>query len=360
MNKQLLTQHINQYKKSQTKNKEQSLDGIEERKTRISFYQSYTKEKILSMTEEDFYEYLSKLWAMLIWGNKQYVVDKIINDNGFNNLRKQLANLLWSSEPIEKRWDTFRKEIKGFGPAMLSELLCHAHPNEYMIWNKKAVNAFRYLNVPDIPKYDYQITGEKYKELCKKAKEILAIMKEEGVEEPTLLTVDYFLWQELQLENKAEAADDEKVTEDLEKEKPEISEFRHNDIRDKLAEIGTFLGFDTRTEQKVADGSKVDTIWEMKVGNMGRILYVFEVQTKGSIDSLIVNLLKALNNPAVQAVVAVSDNEQLEKIKKHSADVPNLGDKIKCWDYEEVLKVYDSLADVNETINRLGLVPGSF
>ncbi len=98
----------------------------------------------------------------------------------------------------------------------------------------------------------------------------------------------------------------------------------------------------------------------MKVGNMGRILYVFEVQTKGSIDSLIVNLLKALNNPAVQAVVAVSDKEQLEKIKRHSADVPNLGDKIKCWDYEEVLKVYDSLATVNETINRLGLVPGSF
>ena len=56
----------------------------------------------------------------------------------------------------------------------------------------------------------------------------------------------------------------------------------------------------------------------MKVGNMGRILYVFEVQTKGSIDSLLINLFKALNNPAVQGVVAVSDREQLEKIKKHS------------------------------------------
>ena len=32
-------------------------------------------------------------------------------------------------------------------------------------------------------------------------------------------------------------------------------------------------------------------------------------------DSLILNLLKSLNNPAVQGVVAVSDKVQLERIK---------------------------------------------
>ena len=50
--------------------------------------------------------------------------------------------------------------------------------------------------------------------------------------------------------------------------------------RDKLVEIGTFLEFDTRTEQKVTDGSKMDAVWEIKVENMGRILYVFEIQPK--------------------------------------------------------------------------------
>lgn len=39
--------------------------------------------------------------------------------------------------------------------------------------------------------------------------------------------------------------------------------------------------------------------------------YVFEVQSKGSIDSLILNLKKAQSNAAVQAVVAVADEEQL-------------------------------------------------
>ncbi len=360
MNTTLLKSHIQQYKQNQIKNKDHYFNDIEERKARKSFYQGYTKEKILKMTEEEFAEYLSKLWAMLIWGNKQYVADKIINDNGFDTLRKQLAELLWSGEPLEKRWDTFRMKIKGLGPAMVSELLCHVHPDQCMIWNRKANNAFQYLGIEAIPKYDYQITGEKYRDLCAIAKEILLIMREEGVEEADLLVVDYFMWDELQISPEKEKEGEDEKPDITEKEKPDVNVFKHNDIRDKLEEIGAFLGFDARTEQKVAEGSKVDTVWEMKVGNMGRILYVFEVQTKGSIDSLIVNLLKALNNPAVQGVVAVSDIEQLEKIKKHSADVVSLSKKIKYWDYEEVLRVYDSLAFVNETINRLGLVPQSF
>jgi len=90
---------------------------------------------------------------------------------------------------------------------------------------------------------------------------------------------------------------------------------------------------------------------------MGRVIYVFEVQTKGSIDSLIVNLLKSLNNPAVQGVVAVSDEKQLEKIRKHAAGVHGLREKLRYWNYERVLEVYDALESVNAEINSLGLVP---
>lgn len=112
--------------------------------------------------------------------------------------------------------------------------------------------------------------------------------------------------------------------------------------------------------EKVAEGSKIDTIWEATIGNMGRIIYVFEVQTKGNIDSLIVNLLQSLNNPAVQGVVAVSDKQQIETIKKRAVSVKGLSDKLKYWDYELVLKVHENLEFVNSTINELGLVPESF
>ena len=90
------------------------------------------------------------------------------------------------------------------------------------------------------------------------------------------------------------------------------------------------------------------------------MIYVFEVQTKGSIDSLILNLLKSLNNSSVQGVVAVSDKSQLEKIKKHTFDVKDLKEKLKFWEYGEILKVHESLEFVNESINNLGLVPQGF
>jgi hypothetical protein len=127
-----------------------------------------------------------------------------------------------------------------------------------------------------------------------------------------------------------------------------------------IQDIGKWLGFNTDTEKKVADGSKVDTIWEATIGNMGRVIYIFEVQTKGSVDSLILNLLKALNNQAVQGVVAVSDTAQLDKIRKHAEQVPNLGSKLKYWDYKKVLEVHEALEMVNESINSLGLVPQGF
>jgi hypothetical protein len=79
----------------------------------------------------------------------------------------------------------------------------------------------------------------------------------------------------------------------------------------------------------VAHGAVVDAVWEASVGNLGRVIYVFEVQTKGSIDSLIINLLKSLNNPAVQGIVTVSDSTQIEHIKKETASVMQLREKLK-------------------------------
>ncbi|MCF8232898.1 MAG: hypothetical protein K9J27_12000 [Bacteroidales bacterium] len=312
------------------------------------------------MSQDDLLEYMSKLYAMLIWGNKQYFVDKLIDDNGFEELKKKLADLIWGKDPIEKRWDRAMKGIKGFGPAMQSELLCYVHPHDHMLWNRRAYVGFSYLGVSGLPKYNYQITGKKYKELSDIARTIADEMGKLGARDTSLLSVDYFIWEELQVEENLsqifKKANEVKPVEKLSKEE---SGFVHNEIRDYLRDIGQWLGFNASIEKKVADGSKVDTVWESTIGNMGRVLYVYEVQTKGSVDSLILNLLKAKNNPAVQGVVAVSDKEQIEKIKKHASDVPGLKD-MKFWDYEEVIQVHESLEFVNTSINKLNLVPEGF
>lgn len=120
----------------------------QERIERVVYYQSWTRQKMLKMVPEDLLEYLSQLWAMLIWGNKQYVVD----------------------------------------------------PQHNMLWNRRAYVGLEYLGVQGLPRYNYQLNGKKYKELSAIAREIAGEMKVMGAEDTSLLAVDYFIWEELQVE----------------------------------------------------------------------------------------------------------------------------------------------------------------
>lgn len=310
------------------------------------------------MTEENFFEYISKLWSMLIWGNKKYVVDKLLANNDFNLLKKQLAELLYGTVPIEKRWDTFLKSVKGMGPATISELLTYTNPQEYVIFNKTTILCFGYLDIPDMPKYNYQYTGKKYMEVCTIAKEIAQELKKSGAENYDLLAVDYFLWDEI-LPLAEKKSPEAPVSESKKPTTISDSKSLHDEIKEKLVAIGELLGFDSRSEVKITAGAVVDAVWEAKIGNMGKAIYVFEVQSKGSIDSLILNLKKAQSNAAVQAVVAVADEEQLAKIIRESAGV--IDEKsLRTWDSEDVLAVYDSLVRAHESINKLAPVPESF
>jgi hypothetical protein len=55
--------------------------------------------------------------------------------------------------------------------------------------------------------------------------------------------------------------------------------FIHNEVLDKIVPIGGWLGFQTSTKTKVAGGAVVDAVWEVTIGNMGRVIQFFEVQT---------------------------------------------------------------------------------
>lgn len=332
-----------------------------EREERKAYYQSFSKDKILGMTEDEFLEYISRLWSMLIWGNKKYVTDKLIADNGFESLKNQLADLLYSDTPIDKRWDSFLKNVKGLGPATVSELLTYINPEKYAIFNKTIIQCYAYLDIPNMPKYNYHYTGEKYIEVCDIAREIASVMTARGIEDADLLLVNYFLWDEiLPFADKNSSKDKLQVAPVIDKPASvRDAKSLHEEIKEKLVAIGELLGFESRAEVRITAGAVVDAVWEAKIGNMGKAIYVFEVQSKGSIDSLILNLKKAQNNAAVQAVVAVADKEQLSKIIKESKGVIAEKD-LRTWDSEDVLSVYDALVRAHESINKLALVPDSF
>lgn len=359
MNKDKLQNAIQNYIEKQKENPTFYFDNLNGRKKRLEFYQSFTENKLLSMSEEIFYEYIGKLWSMLIWGNKKYIIDKLIEDNGFKNIKKHLASLLFGTAPIEFRWNNFLKNVKGMGPATISELLTYINPHEYAIFNKTTILCFNYLEICGMPKYNYQYTGSKYVEVCNLAKEISDRLKENRLSDSDLLIVDYFLWDEiLPLAEKNISPMSERKQESLIMSAKETKSI-HDEIKGYIVEIGRFLGFNSRAEVSVASGAKVDAVWEATIGNMGKAIYVFEVQSKGSIDSLILNLKKAQGNAAVQAVVAVADEKQLEKVKAESKGV--IDEKsLRTWDFEDVITVYDALVRAHESINKLALVPESF
>ena len=358
INRQKLQSAVSAFIKNRKTNAAYNSDNWAERRERKAYYQSFTKAKLLVMTEDAFVEYLSRLWSMLMWGNKRFLANKLIADNGFDMLKKQLAELLYGSIPVEKRWNNFLKLVKGIGPSTMSELLSYVNPDEYVVVNKAVVSCLVYLGIQDMPRHNYQYTGKKYIEICAIAKEIAVALKEAGDEDHDLLEVDYFLWDEvLPLAEKQESVSQ---TPALDTPKTQTdSKSLHDEIKEKLVAIGELLGFESRSEVSIATGAKVDVVWEAKIGNMGKAIYVFEVQSKGSIDSLILNLKKAQSNAAVQAVVAVADEEQLLKIIRESEGVIER-ESLRTWDSDDVIVVHDSLARAHESINELRLVPNSF
>lgn len=336
-------------------------DNSDERWQRQAYYQAVTREQLLQMQEEEFYTYIGRLWSMLVWGNKKYVVDKLIADNGFLPLKKELAALLYGDEPVDVRWDACLKAVKGLGPASVSELLCYADPTRYIILNRTTLQCLQYLGVEGLPKCNYQFTGKKYAELCAVVQEIAVVLQQHGVlRELDLLEVDYFLWDEVRPE--AEKQQPEAASApvpDLNAVPAKESKSLHSELQQKLVDIGALLGFESRSEVPIAVGAVVDVVWEARIGNMGKAIYVFEVQSKGSIDSLILNLKKAQSNAAVQAVVAVADEAQIDKIRLESRGV--IDEKsLRTWDSADVLVVYDALVRAHESINQLALVPKSF
>src|SRR5690348_12816770 len=112
MNRHRLDAHLATYRDKLAHQTERMRRERADRAERVKYYQGWTFDRLVKMTQEEFYEYTVKLWAMLIWGNKQYIVDKLVADNGLGTLRTELAALVWGDDDVAGRWDRFRAHIK--------------------------------------------------------------------------------------------------------------------------------------------------------------------------------------------------------------------------------------------------------
>lgn len=244
MNEKLYSTALSNYKKWADSNKTEVELDFNERHAMCKDMQSYTKERLQNLSEEDFFNLIAPLWAMRMWGNKKYYLDNVIESNGMVLIREQLVNLFYGKASIECRWDEFREKIKGLGPAIISELLNKFNPNEYILWNKKSLTGFIALGIPKVPKYNSSLDGKKYAYLSKIGRELVDSAKKQGVSEiEDLLALDYLIWKDLQIEpTEIGAPVEEKPEKETEKQKT----FVHNDVRDRIRDIGSFLGLRQR------------------------------------------------------------------------------------------------------------------
>lgn len=324
----------------------------QERIKRMSYFQSELPTKLAGLAEADITQIVTQLWASEMWGNKEYLAQKVLTDNGIDKLRKELSNLLNKSIQPGNRYERWLKEIKHLGPASVTEIMCYFEPDRCGIWNRRARDAIKNLGLNDfVDPAKYRISGSEYESfnelLITIGKQLIAFgVKTKPVD---LLLVDFFLFEVTNPNNATPATP-----------RLPLTPFDHDEIRDLVKFIGINLGFDADTEVPIAPGATVDVIWRARIGNLGMVKYIFEVQKRGSVDSLILNLQKALRGHAVQKVVAVSDEPQLERIKK---EIQNLSEDFRrsvgFWSVLEVQQVAENLRTVTEAIEKLGLTPRS-
>jgi hypothetical protein len=76
-----------------------------ERKERTKYYRKiFAKNHLDNLTEAEFSRAVKELWASNIWSNKNYLVNKILSNNGFENIRKALKLLIYGEDSLKERF----------------------------------------------------------------------------------------------------------------------------------------------------------------------------------------------------------------------------------------------------------------
>jgi len=237
-----------------------------ERVEREKLYQKLLSiSHIDDLTRDEFSLIIKSLWASNLWSNKDWLVRKIMEDNGgLENIRNALRELLYGSGSIRDKYDSFTRKIKRIGPSMLTEILSFTDPQKYCIWNEKPKAVLPFLGMDKfLPSrvFKYQIKGKEYEECI----EVLSKVKESlktVFPEPNFIDVDFFLafifYKVLPKIHGEEKGVEKKI-------KPQtITINTHEGAQQALIELGNILGFDTYVSPE--DRNKI--VGEKRLGEL--------------------------------------------------------------------------------------------
>lgn len=217
-----------------------------------------------NLTPEEFGTLVRGLWASNIWTNLDYLVNKILSQNDFEAIQQEFRELLYGEAPLAERFDRFN--VKGLGPASITEILTLFDPTTYCIWNDKPKNVLPFLGlktlIPDRA-FKYAIRGKDYVRAIEVQRAILGILQKTGFPDCDLLDVDNFLWVMYDAVVKQQKQVPPTVPETVEEE-PGAALDDHWDAIAMLAQVGRLLGYDVY----VADPARGSRMFGVKLGEL--------------------------------------------------------------------------------------------
>ncbi|MCX6064094.1 MAG: hypothetical protein NTV26_07965 [Caldiserica bacterium] len=316
-----------------------------ERDINQHFFQKDLRGKLDDFTTSTLEEVLGHLWSMAVWGNKSYYAGRIVemNSGGLPTVVRYLRELYAPRDPVET-YAAMVGSFHGMGPSSISEALSYLHPDQFIPWNKQTRIALGKLGVlPELQK-TYSLTPAQYRAFIGRCEALAGTLAKAGLPGDYYILDFCFYWL-AQVAGEAVGV----IT-------PAVAGWSHDEIKEAIDKIGVTLGFTSQEEVFVGKGARVDCIWTARIGNLGVVKMVFEVQKSGSIDSLVLNLQKAATDPSVQKIVAVSDASQLERIRHEVEGLKYaLADKLVFWDVNDVQRVLEHLLSASDILRRTGI-----
>jgi hypothetical protein len=239
-------------------------------------HEKYFKEKLSpqnleKMTSDEFREVYKTLWASNIWGNKDWYVDsKLLEPNGLETIKRELKKLLYGPGEIDAKYDEFRKNVKGFGPSSISEILHFVFPEKYCLWNEKPKSVLPFLGLTLLPDrfFKYQITsGSEYLQCVNVLKVIKNTLKDYGIID--FIDLDIFFWHIYNDVMPVKPREVEKEVKVIPVVKPmEVRISDHDGAEFYLLELGKMLGFLTyvasRDHIKIFNGRRLGDVALLK------------------------------------------------------------------------------------------------
>lgn len=122
-------------------------------------------------------------------------------------------------------------------------------------------------------------------------------------------------------------------------------EISHSEVQEMLVSIGESLGYNAQ-----AEFDYYDVVWRISPNNQ-RLSHIFEVQSKGNIDSAFAKLKRGYEAQRSKPFLVISSERNLNRARKSlNREFQDLEDALTILTFQQVIKVYQNIKDISRIL----------